>query len=300
METAVRINISSLKQYQSCQRKAYFLNDIKRGPAGAPPRALLTGTTWHKVMEARFNPAKRTGTPDAIVFDSIAEYYRNNEDAALGTIADMKGLMVGYHHWEPPVDWEVKSVESVISAPLPRWKTSGDAPHTLQGIVDMLVKWNGKWWHVQHKTIAKNKSLPAFWQKMERDWHECGYEYMLESSGLDAPYGGTLLITARKLTEKAALASPGDVIQHQFITRPKHVVEKAVDDMFQMCEEWTAKLESCRVTGGPTSFVANLDSCMGLFGNSPCPYRSVCNDGEDIYGPKFVTITDRYDELEGD
>lgn len=296
METYMKLNISSIKQYLTCQKKAYYLHDLKRAKGGPPPRALLVGTIWHEVMEARFKPGPQR-SPEAIIFDSLTEWSPHYPKLVKECDADLKGLMVGYHHWQPPVDWQIHKLEEVITAPVPRWFSGIVSAHQLMGIVDMLIKWNDKWWHVQHKTVDKRKDLVKYWSKMERDWHECGYEYILGRAGLDAPYGGTLLITAKKLGEKDALARPGDVITHQFISRPQHVVDKAVDDIYYIMEEWSNKLDFARVAGGPAQFVENLDACYGVYGNSKCIYHDVCHAKADIHGPEFITITDRYEDV---
>lgn len=317
-------NVSSIKTYLECQKKAYYSHDLRRAPKNSYSPALYVGTVWHKLMEVKLLGHGKEAEDEAVANALAAA--KEAAEAGISpadrqtrgrAVRELVALVGGYTRYVVPPDWRVCSVERIYSGLVPFHEAPRHSPgldaipprvpgeaqtRTSPGyqvviIPDAVVEWNGLYWHVQHKTVDKHKNLPLFWRKMERDWHECLYEHVLRQNGF-TPYGGTLLLTARKVDLKTAEEAPESIIQHQFITRPERIVRRAADDMYLLMKEWGSKLENARVAGGPGSFIENRDACFGTFGNSPCPYLSVCHDGADIHDDDhFVTITDRYENL---
>jgi len=271
----MKLNISSIKDFQRCEKLAYYRYDLGRTRKRQYSQPLDVGTIWHKGMEAYMLRDNMDEMGD-IMIDHLAQLTDReyHEKAA----EQLSILQAGLAVWQKPVDWQVFSVEAVLDAPLPRWRVGGPYPsdHILQGRLDAIVKWNEQWWHVQHKTIDAAKPIPVYWQQMERDWHECGYAYLLARNGF-TPVGGTLLITARKVSRKQATLNPHQIITHQFLTRPQAVVDKAVDDIHHIMDRWQANRDSARTTGGPSFYIENRDHCTGPYGNRACPYMDVCN-----------------------
>ena len=276
----MRFNISSMKDFLKCEAYAHNAHDIRRVKQGTGSRALTTGIIWHKVMEEYLK------TEDIDACDRIAAA----ECAAISDVSlqadvtrDLSCLMMGLEVWRKPVDWEVHATEIALEGPI----LGG---HTLVGTLDGLVKWNGMWWHVQHKTISDTQNLSTYWDYMTRDWHECGYQYLAKSLGYE-PYAGTLLITAKKMPLVRAKAKRESIIVTNFLTRSDQIVDKAIRDLGELATRWEQK----RATGD-TAFVQNRDQCAGPFRNSPCQYIGVCNGVHSLDDPiRFTDAASRYD-----
>lgn len=283
----MRFNISSAKDFLKCQALAHYAHDRKRTKIGTGSRALTTGTIWHKIMEFYLN--NKDANPEARFEgcnDIMASEIALIDDALLrhDVGKDLAALMVGLEAWNVMPDWEVSGTELELEAPI----LGG---HTLVGTLDALVKWNGMWWHVQHKTIAASQNLNLYWDYMTRDWHECGYQYMAKMHGY-APYAGTLLITARKLPLSRATQTPSAIINHTFLTRSDEMVDKAIRDLGEIATSWEAKQSV-----GSSAFIQNRDHCIGAFRNSPCQYLGVCNGLHSLDDSSiFADLHSRYDK----
>jgi hypothetical protein len=271
----VKLNISSLKDFQRCEKMAYYRHDLQRSKLGQVSQPLDVGTIWHKGMEA-YMQRENCDEVGEIFLREITNLPDRDYTAKAATQLNI--LLDGLRVWQKPVDWNLRSVETVLQAQLPRWRKSLHHSNDpiLVGRLDAIIEWNGLWWHVQHKTIDAAKPIKVFWEQMARDWHECGYHYLMERNGI-GPIGGTLLITARKVSAKALKENPFQVITHQFISRPQPVIDKAVDDIYTIMERWKHNQDDTRVMGGPNSYIENRDSCTGPYGNRACAYMEVCN-----------------------
>ena len=263
----MKVSISDVKDYMMCQRYARYKHVQQRSSLKRAGDALIVGTAWHKVMEVYFATKDKEA--------ASAELERQVQDMldnGRGTAAEsLSRLGVWKDQWTIPEDWEICSVEHVLEAPIGK--------HTLQGRLDAIVKWNGLYWHVQHKTVDQSRPLTAYWQKMERDWHENAYTYLAEANDY-RPYGGTLLLVARKYRKKDSEDLP--VISHSFLTRTPEMIDDVVHDLNVVLDEWDARPFE--------NFVQNRDACFGAFGNSPCVYLGVCNgmqslDDETLFMP---------------
>ena len=291
----MKLSVSDIKDFRRCEKLAYYKHNLLRSPAKSDSVALTVGTIWHKGMEV-FLRERSADAAAAAMLDEVSKLEASDLHAKASYQLGI--LAAGLTYWTVPSDWEVLSIEQVLSASLPRWRTGlhHANDHILQGRLDAIVRWNGKVWHVQHKTVDERKNLPLYWRQMERDWHECAYAYLLERNGFDN-YGGTLLIAARKVAAKRLdPTNPSNIIVPQFISRPQHVIDKAVDDIYLIMNRWQANLDAARASGGPGNFIEDRDQCTGPWGNSPCPYLDVCNGLISIDDPtKFVDTPDRYE-----
>lgn len=274
----MKINISNLRTYLECPTKAFYEHTLRRGPI-TKSLALELGSLWHSMMETRLKgdsiKAVEAGAQLAVACISESDL-REKLDKGLTAI------LPAFREWQQPDDWKIIAVEKELEAPL-------GPDHTLQGRLDALVYWNGSYWHLQHKTVSASTPLALYYAYMERDWHECAYQYLAERNGY-TPYAGTILNTVRKLSAKRMAENPKAALAIQYIPRDNRQVSKAIWDITTIAE----RIDDDNVST-TEDIIQNRSACMGRYGNSPCPYLQVCNNIISITDNSyFRDLEDRY------
>jgi hypothetical protein len=264
------INISLLKQWLECPTKAYYQSIINR-VLPTKPKALDLGTMWHQAMWARSNNMdvkKVLGTLD-IPAETWTEW-DNTLARALPLVEFMDGE-------------EELAAEKGLSIPnfikgLP-----------LVGTLDNIVKWNGKIWHRQYKTLGGTTPVAVFAELQRTDWHECGYHKMLQLEYPEETIGGTILYSVRKLSPKQFKENPaGCIVEPLIMTRSQEIVEGALDDMYEVAENILNNIGDAKM---PLRYPS---SCGGPFRNLMCSYREVCYGNKKISSNDFISVEPRY------
>ena len=175
----MRINISALNRYLECPRKWYYEYILGRGRASRS-QALLDGILWHEVVSGEGELPEDAPPWMKPAFEAWLEWREKHSDIV------------------------ILATELPLEAPL--------GPHTLFGRLDALVTWEGKVWHLQHKTMAKSRPLDVLVRTQKRSFHEHAYKHLVEYNKpvrvperVDgvypaAPYGGTILVVCKKIT----------------------------------------------------------------------------------------------------
>jgi hypothetical protein len=185
--------------------------------------------------------------------------------------------------WTWPDEWELLAVEQLVEHRF-------GSPYELiiQGRLDGLVRWAGQYWHLQHKTLTPSTPVSVYHAYIQRDWHECWYEFACREAGY-LPYGGTILNLCRKLSAKTIKENPSIALSVQYIPRPFEVVKKAMLDLELLGQQLTVDKDF------PGAIIQNRAMCAGRFGNSLCPYLDVCNGIASLDDDSlFKTSEDRY------
>lgn len=275
----MRINVSHVRAHLECPAKAFYQYDLRRSPRKRY-EALDIGTLWHGSMAELL-----TGSPIANVIElgerTIDGLREKDPDHAERVNKGWTSILPALREWVMPPGWEVIEVEKVLERRL--------RDHLVQGTLDAIVKWNGSFWHLQHKTVAASRSLAAYYAYMERDWHECVYQWLIEPHQEYQPYAGTILNTVRKLSAASIEANPSAALAIQYIPRPQSMVDKAILDFGQLTDQISM--------GGrtPQLVIQNRSACGGTYGNSVCPYIGVCNKEVSLYDDSlFEDAPDRY------
>ena len=144
--------------------------------------ALDVGTAVHKALEAFYFGAD---------VDSMEKSFLESLDLAnVSEDERIHGLrMVRSYHQrfdEERSGWEVLCQEESVEVHLP------ESDVLLVGRPDCVARIKGKVWHVQHKTVAANSSIPMYVKRYDLAPHEPAYKLALrESKGIEIE--GTLL-----------------------------------------------------------------------------------------------------------
>lgn len=236
------MNVSSLKTYLECPRK-YRYTVVQRRVDRLRHDPLDLGTLWHQQMDAILQGVPRPPVNLSALSAKAAGYWPT--------------LELALNAWQKPPNWEVIGTELVLALTTP----SGVL---VEGRLDALIKWNGLYWHVQHKTLSPSFSLPTYWTAMQRDWHECIYQWLATEKGY-TPFAGTILNVVRKLTPTAMAKKPSAALSLIYIPRSHTLVTSAVDDFVRVHAQIATD----------NHFIENRSACR--WNNSLCPFVPVCN-----------------------
>ena len=264
------INVSLLKQWIECPTKAYYQSILRRVPP-TKPKALDLGTMWHQAMWARSNNLDVKEVLDAL--DIPAETW-TEWDNTLARALPLVEFMEGE---------EELAAEKQLSIP----RFIKGLP--LVGTLDNIVKWNGKIWHRQYKTLGGTTPVAIFAELQRTDWHECGYHKMLQLEYPEETIGGTILYIVRKLSPTRFRDNPaGCIVPPLIMARSQDIVDEALDDMYDVAMNLFKSLHEIPM---PLRYP---HSCGGPFRNSMCSYREVCYGNKKISSTDFITAEPRY------
>lgn len=158
-ENALVVSYSEIDTFRQCQLK-HKLAYKERWKSLKTGKALRRGSAWHHLMELWYlQPGKeRYDFPIEnqlktwqMAFDSgpkEGEWIQYQEDIDL-----LKWMWEGYREfWALDPEWEILAVEYPIMFPLPK---VGQREIWLKGKADLVLKWKGKIWIVDHKSGAR-------------------------------------------------------------------------------------------------------------------------------------------------
>lgn len=260
------------KDWLTCPALAYYRHFLRRG-IPIDSSALELGTFFHSYMEARL---KTMAGAEGI----LPPEPKLGEDA----LKEWLKLEPFAREWALPHGWKVVIVEAPMELPFQK--------HILQGKLDAIVEWNGGFWSLQWKTCASSTNLEAFSESVRIGWHECAYQYLAENNGF-RPFLGTILVTAKKLSQKA-LTEGRNPIAVQYLPRDRALVERRLEDLNTLVDQMQIGFGFSQKEVPPHSMPMNVDSCFGRFGNHKCDYFGVCHDGDDLMSGDYAALPDRY------
>jgi len=260
----VLISVSDLKLHVLCPMKFHYQYNLKRGIKREEPAQEL-GTLAHEILKLKLK-----GDPG---WEVLA-----NSDCGVKEWPSIQAIL---KVWKPDERWKILHVEEELRLPI--------GQHTLVGRPDAVVEWLGGYWHLQHKTIASSKPPAIFAEVQRTDWHECVYQRMLEEQGY-TPFRGTILNMIRKLALKNIVDDPMKAVEIAYLPRTNVEVDKTMSDIrhrlhriyLEKSETWT--IEKTR------------SACGGIFGNSLCQYKGVCDGWQKLEDNIFSDLEVRYGE----
>lgn len=242
---------------------------------------------FHKCMEYRL---RGRDIPD------LDEQYAWAETPFIWDEWKKHKLWLPAQNWAPPAEWQIKHIETPMQAMI-----QGAADNNrIEGTLDAIVKFDGKWWSIQWKTYTTN--LERLVQQVQIGWHESAAYPTLARAYQYQPFGGTLLGAVQKL--------PGyKIVQDQESGRKGRQDVTDQDRIDALSFHWIAfnqrkyedrvvDLINAGISLENRLMFRNTDSCFGIYGNSKCQYYGVCHEGEDINGPGFITIEPRYGTID--
>jgi hypothetical protein len=288
------LNVSRVQDHLKCQVFEHLKWRLKRQKRSVSV-PLVLGQAWHAaaavVLEARalgppvdLTKAYEAGMAVIESVDRSAMREEDEHDLDQGAALLLDRLLL-YLPGQIPDDWKVLIVEEPIEGHL-QVEPSYPALH-LRGRPDALVVWNGKLWHLQHKTAALSVSWPLFERGIQRSWHENAYlalltgrHDLLERAAVLAgvpsiPIGGTLLLGVKKAA-KLSKENPEACFHKAYLGVIPHAMKQAVISL-QVLGHSINQRDVLFANDVPFPILENRASCLGTFNNMPCPYLDVCD-----------------------
>ena len=283
----MNINVTMMRDFLKCPTLANNLHVKRRGPA-KKSAALDVGTLFHEAMARR--PEALASGPELPSWEAVGDEGRE--------AWDKHKLWLPANAWTPPIGEETHGVEIALE-----YEMYGG--HVIQGRLDRLVFWNGKYWSRQWKTYTGNENdLLSLQERVRLSYHEVVYQWLAEYHHY-TPWGGTILGACNKLpgfrmprsseVGKGRIEIPDEereqALTEHYLFRSKEKQMEMVEDAFRWFRQMTEVLDSHYK---PVN--KNYDSCFGPYGKGRCPFFGVCHEGASLDGPEFVTLEDRYAE----
>ena len=293
----MRVNISRIQARLMCPAYEHYRYRLKRAPQFAGV-ALYTGIAVHKFFEVFLPHASevysRRDAMDALEaeFKKAFALCEDGDERYEKLNFDLKLMRLLLPQWEVPKDWRVLGVEKIMEVDTP---ING---HTLFGRLDALVEWNGRLWHMQHKTASAYTSIPIYVKAIQRSWHENVYAAMVRKAFPDRLYGGTCLNLVRKVAQK--VAQDPKAVHSAFHIEYIPISTKAMNDTLtdldaivdtMHFEEEDAQARRVATENAPAFRpVQHHDACTGKYGNSLCAYLDVCEGTDTILSSRFADV----------
>lgn len=292
----MQLNVSAVKTYLRSPLEWYYAHHLRRVPRTLTV-PLEVGLVWHALMESFYS----NGRFKDVALASGQDFYKSRRDAAVEAgfdqtspdkfekfIHDSDLIFRLFDIWTDPIpDAEIIAVETPIELPLPGMS------HTLIGKPDVLIRWQRKLWHHQHRTLSDRTSMATYLDAAPRDLHELAYAWLIvhgHGSGYaPSDYGGTYFNIARKLSNRRLTAEPEAAFIRQPVPLSWSQVLSAIDDLCQIADDMQA------IVAGHRRPVSNREADRDRFGHYLTPYFRVYTGAQDIYDEKlFMTAPDRY------
>jgi hypothetical protein len=278
----MKVNVSAVKTFLYDQMDWYYAYVLKRVPRTTSP-ALQMGTLWHGLLEE----FAKTGSRDA------AKEWAFKEIAKEGVLLDVE-YQEQAEHMLNLFDAYRERYEFdetlLVEAPLEVVLLGG--PHVLVGRPDRVVRYQGKLWHVQNRTLSDRTVMSVYLAAAERDLHELAYAHLITRHfklHLDQ-YGGTLMNICRKVSKKKLAEDPQSAFIQEFIPIAPTQVAEAIEDIIQVADDMAAIVAGIR---RPTQ---NRDTDKGRFGNRLSDYFPVKNGHSTLYDEhRYTAAESRYD-----
>lgn len=265
--------VSMFKDWVKCPQRCVNQHILRRV---SPKRsdALTQGTIWHAAMEAKARGEDIDTRLEAL---NLSFYDREIWNKQMGRIAPL----VEFPEEEELIGTEVQMQNNDIYWSIP-----------LIGRLDAIVKFQGKYWHRQYKTLSATVPVDVFSELCRVDWHESAYETMLKEKYGEKNVGGTILYIARKINQKQIDANPKSALAPAFyLQRQSHEVERAMYDMQGIAREIMTTMHYP---------IRHTQECGGPYRNSLCPYFSVCHGVDVITNDSLFNLEeDRYAVQDG-
>jgi hypothetical protein len=279
----VKINVSAVKTFLYDQLDWYFQYHLRRVPRRFEP-ALELGSLWHGLLEE----FAKTGSREA----AKAWAHMSIEKASVGIspeyVDDAEHMLNLFDAYKERYEFDETLL---IEAPLETQLLGG--PHTLVGRPDRVVRYQGKLWHVQNRTLSDRTVMPVYLAAAERDLHELAYAFLIQRHFKlhQDQYGGTLMNIVRKVSKKKLAEDPDAAFVQEFIPIAPEQVAEAIEDIIQVADDMEA------IVAGRRRAVQNRETDKGRFGNRLGPYFEVRRGRTTLYEESlFEGATSRYDQ----
>ena len=254
----MRINTSEIKCLDVCAQLHHYLWIDCIKPVAPDSEALTLGKATHSAIEARL---LNKGIP------TLATFLPTPFECSPAKLEALELTLVEFDRRPHP--WtEVIAVEQIVDRTL----GTGD---TIFGKIDLLARWQGRLWLVEHKTLGGYRSPTQLANYVRTSLQAGIYTWLAEKL---EPIAGLMLNIVRKVSLKAAKESPSSALHVEFLTIGPDLVDHALLDVQDAISRRRSAERPYR----------NRESCRNTFGNGMCGFYGVCWGRETLDSPAFT------------
>jgi hypothetical protein len=284
----MNVNISMLKDFVKCPQLAHNIHVRKRGLEGRSAK-MEVGSLFHEMMERRLMGAGEPRGKENTRGMALPSWTTVSSEAR--ELWEKHRLWLPANAFELDPAWEMVATEKALESEV--------GLVMLQGRLDAIIKYNGKFWSLQWKTYESD--LLGLQEKVRLSYHEVAYQWLAEQNGY-TPWGGTILGACQKLPGYRMVENDSGKRERQEVTDAHriagltfHYLARSPETQHAMWQNTGSLLMEMRAVldGGPI-VRRNYDQCFGLPGRAKCQFFNVCHHGEDLLGPPFADLRDRY------
>jgi len=251
----MRFNVSEVIDFDNCPT-LHRNRWVRENRTENSSFALELGTAVHKVLKQIVLGESVENVEDLIGPAAIPKD-RNSAKSADLVLAQWKSI---------PRDWEVIAAEELMEMEV----TDPDGgSFVLYGTPDLVVRWSGKTWHVQHKTLSASRPLWSYVKEIKSSLHEGLYGEMIDRTY--GNYAGTMLNVVRKISLKQATLDPSTGMHMEFMKISKSLRTEVLADLTMRKRD----LENAyRDKDRPYK---RRKHCLGTHGNQACYLYEACH-----------------------
>lgn len=276
------VNVSSINDFMRCKYRWYARWVLNRVPVD-DARPLRFGKLFHELFEAI---SSGTSANEAVGqmrekwTTALADLAPDVPDwqIARDALDDLDKLAEPLSLWQDQYrGMNTLEVETPFEMPFP-----GDDTIIIQGRPDRVVEYDGRIYHVQHKSLAAGTNFAIYIELAKRSYHEHIYAEALQQKYPDKKYSGTIFNLYRKLKYRGVptKAVPEGKILHEVseifwqhpmvvdLKSPLH--EHVLDSMQHHIEDMESTQRHYQEFG--TYPPPNESMNGGFYGNKPDEY----------------------------
>lgn len=255
----MKTSYSELDAYRQCRLK-HQLGYIEKWKPAEEKEVFTLGHLWHQTLALHYGLLAEKYPFDNVV----AEVGQSLYDHQTGESSEHQDLIAwmysGYvEAYDSDHEWEFVGInEERLFTWMPS-KSGGRSNVRLVGVLDLVVKWQGELWIVDHKSC---KDLPSS-REIDLDDQPGLYIHLLRRQGL--PVRGAIMNYARKQRNK----TKPQAIVDRFARHITYRTDTELDTMVQEARELAQEARRRREGDAPRS--PNPDTCRWR-----CDFTEAC------------------------
>lgn len=276
---SVKTSFSAVDALRQCQLKHHLAYVERWKPPKEAPQ-LARGTLFHEVLATHYNTLQATATESGVTVghldlavDAVADLLNRRYDDENAEMVDLVGWIYGGYveQYAEDEEWKVMAVESRLKMWLPA-PGGGRSNVLLEGVIDLIVEWQGGLWIVDHKTC---QNLPSG-RELDLDDQMAVYVYLARRAGLEVE--GAVYNACRHQRNKSKPQALEDRFKREYTIRTDYELETCVDEVRRLVQEgWRVSRGDVLPPRSP-----NPDTCKWR-----CPYTEAC-----LFGRKGHDLRD--------
>jgi hypothetical protein len=232
----MKISVTERATFKKCRKRWEYQFVRNLVPIQEDFPALWIGTGVHAALEEYYCGDNALAALNRWWVENIANAPTQVQMSPEATWDLMSAMVGGYAKFAATEDqdWEVLATEHRLHVPIP-----GTTDGVLSGRMDLLIRWNGKVWVVDHKTAA------AFVDEatLEFDDQMTAYIWMVHESTGEEVSGAVYNQLKKKIPEKPLVLQNGSLSKNKQQSTTHHLYREAIEELDLNLADYTEILD---------------------------------------------------------